>query len=278
MTASDAENLTTRLVAVGDGVELEVAEVGTGEPLVLVCATSLHLRHWAPLLPALSTFRRVVMYNHRGIGASTRGDDTISVASLADDLDALMAALGIARADLLGWSLGSAILQELAVAHPDRVRSLVMVATWGRTSPFQRAMYAGLRLPWAVGDLDTALTTAGLTFSEELVDSEAFAPMVAGMQPWFPATAAQMAAVVAQWDADLAHDSLDRLGGITAPTLVVAGEHDIITPAGGGRLVAEAIPRARYELLTGSGTSHAVLLERSEEFLRLVTEFLDDVS
>lgn len=275
MTTRDAEALTTGLVPIRDGVELETAEVGAGEPLILVCATTLHLRHWAPLLPALSASRRVIMYNHRGIGASTPGDDTISVGSLADDLDALMQALSIDRADLMGWSLGSAVLQELGVAYPDRVRALVMVATWGRTSSFQRAMLAGLRLPWAIGDLKTALATTGITFSEELVNSEAFNPMVEAMRPWFPSTDAQVAAVLAQWDADLAHDSLDRLGAIAAPTLVVAGERDIITPASEGRTVAEAIPGARYELFTGAGTSHAVLMERSQEFLSLMTGFLD---
>jgi pimeloyl-ACP methyl ester carboxylesterase len=274
----EPQTLITKLVPVGGGAELETAEVGTGEPLILVCATSLHLQHWAPLLPALSASRRVIVYNHRGIGASTRGDGTISVASLADDLHALMGALGIERADLMGWSLGSAVLQEFALAYPECARALVMIATWGRTSAFQRAVLAAMRHPWATGELGTALTASAITFSQELVNSEAFGPMIDVMLPWFPSSQSEMAAVVDQWDADLVHDSLDRLGGIVAPTLVVAGQNDVITPAVEGRKVAEAIPGARFELFTAPGASHAVLIERAEECLPLVTGFLDEAA
>jgi pimeloyl-ACP methyl ester carboxylesterase len=79
-----------------------------------------------------------------------------------------------------------------------------------------------------------------------------------------------MATVAEQWDADLAHDALDRLEQITAPTLVIAGEQDLLTPPGQGRVVADRIPGARFELFTGPGSSHAALMERPDEFTDLV--------
>ncbi len=77
-----------------------------------------------------------------------------------------------------------------------------------------------------------------------------------------------------QWDADMAHDTLDRLGSITAPTLVIAGEQDLLTPPWHGRQVAEAIPGAELHMFTGPGSSHALGAERVEEFLPLVQKFL----
>jgi pimeloyl-ACP methyl ester carboxylesterase len=79
-----------------------------------------------------------------------------------------------------------------------------------------------------------------------------------------------MASLAEQWDADLAHDALDRLEQITAPTLVIAGEQDLLTPPGQGRVVADRIPGARFELFTGPGSSHAALMERPQEFTDLV--------
>jgi len=98
--------------------------------------------------------------------------------------------------------------------------------------------------------------------------------MVEQMLPLFPSSEAQVAAVVEQWEADAGHDTLDRLPGITAPTLVIAGEQDLLTPHWHGRQVAEAIPGARFELFTGPGSSHAVGDERAAEVLPLVLGFL----
>ena len=85
-----------------------------------------------------------------------------------------------------------------------------------------------------------------------------------------------MQVTVEQWDADLAHDSLDRLGDITAPTLVVVGEQDLLTPPWQARAVAEAVPGARFELVTGPGSSHALHIERLDDLLRIVNGFLED--
>jgi pimeloyl-ACP methyl ester carboxylesterase len=276
-TETAAPAMNTRTVPIRGGVDLEVAEFGTGDPLILVCGTTQDLRVWAPLVPALSASRRVVVYNHRGIGSSTRGTGTLSMRSLADDLDALMEALRIEQADVLGWSLGTAVAQELALAHPHRARSLVLVATWGRTSPFQHVVITGLAHPWRTGDRVTALAVMAMAFSEEFINSPGFAPTMALLAPLFPSTDAQIAAVVEQFDADLVHDSLDRLGNITVPTLVIAGEKDLITPPAEGHAVANAIPGARLEMFTGPGASHAVMLERPEEFLAVVGSFLDEV-
>ncbi|MEO9222112.1 MAG: alpha/beta fold hydrolase [Mycobacteriaceae bacterium] len=261
-------------VTLADGVTVSVTEAGSGEPLVLVNGTTQAAELWQPLVELFAARYRVITYDHRGMRESGRGDGPITVARLADDLDQVLAALHIEQCHVLGWSLGSAVVQELALAHPERVASAVLWGTWGRTDVFQAAVFTGLRHPWATGDVSEALLALGIAFSPELLNSEQFGPMMEQMLPLFPSTPGQVATTVEQWDADLAHDSLDRLDQITAPTLVVVGEQDLLTPPWQGRAVADRIPGARFELFTGPGSSHAVGLERAEEFGTLVLDFL----
>jgi pimeloyl-ACP methyl ester carboxylesterase len=195
---------------------------------------------------------------------------------MAEDVSALLEALDIPKAHVMGWSLGSAVVQELALAHPDQVASAIMYATWGRCDGFQRSVITALRLPYAVRDMDAALATAGIAFSPELLDHPDFTKMLEPMLPAFPQNEEQMQVTTEQWDADLAHDTLDRLGGITAPTLVIVGEQDMLTPPWQSRAVAEAIPGARFELVTGPGSSHGLHIERPDDLVRLVTGFLND--
>jgi pimeloyl-ACP methyl ester carboxylesterase len=266
------------LVKIGDGIRLQIASFGTGEPLVLACGTCQDHRLWAPLLPILAERYRVITYNHRGIGDSERGEGPISIASLAGDLEALLDALEITRAHLLGWSLGSAILQEIAATRSDRVASLVLAFTWGRTSTYQRSLWSVLAHPWQNGNRVLGIAGLALAFSPELLESDQFGPLMTQFDALFPSTPSQIATAAEQWDADLLHDAVDRLPQISAPTLVIAGEQDLLTPPSLGRGVADAIPDGRYELLTGPGSSHAAMLERPQEVAALILRFLGEHS
>ena len=183
--------ITDRTIALPDGTTLHVSELGAGEPLVLICGTTQPHQLWAPLLPALAAHYRVITYDHRGIGTSTRGDGEISMASLADDLAALLGELGVDRAHVLGWSLGSTVAQELALRHPRRVAGLVLAGTWGRTDAFQASVFAGLGHPWRTGHRDIALGALGIAFSPELLNSPQFPVMMGQLEPLFASTPGQ---------------------------------------------------------------------------------------
>lgn len=258
------------------GVTLNYEISGQGAPLLLVMGTSAAIGLWGEMIPRLAERYQVIAFDNRGLGGSERGDGAITVASMAEDASALLEALDVPRAHVMGWSLGSAIAQELALTHPGQVASAVMYATWARCDGFQRSVLAALRLPYVVRDMETALTAAGLAFSPQLLDNPDLEQMMAAMLPAFAQNEEQMQVVVEQWDADLAHDTLDRLGDITAPTLVVVGEQDLLTPTWQSKAVADAIPGARFELLTGPGSSHGLHLERPDDLVRLVDDFLAD--
>jgi pimeloyl-ACP methyl ester carboxylesterase len=261
--------------AVRTGITLNYEISGEGDPLLLVMGTSGSIPLWGELVPRLSERYRVIAFDNRGLGGSDRGEGAISVASMAEDTSALLEALEIPRAHALGWSLGSAVVQELALAHPEQVATAVLYATWAQCDGFQRSVLTALRHPYAKRDMEAALVTAGIAFSPELLDHPDFAAMLEPMLPAFPQTDEQMQVTVEQWDADLAHDTADRLAGIAVPTLVIVGEQDLLTPPRQAKKVAEAIPGARFELLTGPGSSHGVHIERPDDVVGLVTSFLD---
>jgi len=263
-------------IACRTGVTLNYEISGEGDPLLLIMGTSGSILLWAEIVPRLAEQYQVIAFDNRGLGGSERGQGEITVAGMAEDASALLEALDIPRAHAMGWSLGSAIVQELALAHPEQVASAIMHATWGRCDGFQRSVLAALRLPYAVRDMDAALATAGIAFSPQLLDHPDFAKMLEPMLPAFPQNEEQMQVTTEQWDADLAHDTLDRLGQITAPTLVVVGEQDLLTPQWQSKAVADAIPGARFELVTGPGSSHGLHIERPDDLVRIVTGFLND--
>jgi pimeloyl-ACP methyl ester carboxylesterase len=258
------------------GTRLDVKQLGEQnlEPLLMLPATVQPWGFWEPLAQAFAQRYRVIGYGQLGIGKSEPGVGPISIASLAEDAIGLLDALEIGRAHVLGWSIGSAIAQEMAIHHADRVGGLVLWGTWAATDTDQQAAFTAMRYPWTTGDLMGAMNALSGVFSPEFVSSPSFAAGMAAFLPALPQTQAGMGTISQLWDADIKHDTLERLSAIAAPTLVVAGEQDTVTPVYHARAVAERIPSARLELLRGPGSSHAVGLERASEFVPLVLGFL----
>ncbi|KWX69255.1 alpha/beta fold hydrolase [Mycobacterium sp. NAZ190054] len=258
-----------------DGDTLAYEAYGDGEPLLLVTGTTLAIQHWPqPLIDDLAVDYRVIVYDHRGMGASSPSDGDVSMRSLAEDAAALLDHLEVGASHIIGWSLGSAVTQELALARPDLVASLVLYATWGRSDRFLRSMLAAMRTPWIYGDTANALAALGLSQSPEGLEKPELIAALAEARPFMPHTPEQIAMTVRQWAANLAHDSLDRLADISAPTTVIAGEQDLLTPPRHGRAVAERIPGARLVLIEGVGSSHGMIYERLDDWLHHVREHL----
>ncbi|HEX4357087.1 MAG TPA: alpha/beta fold hydrolase [Pseudonocardia sp.] len=264
------------LLEISTGTRLDVVESGdrANPSLLLVCGTTQHYMLWGALAAGLAEHYHVISYNHRGIGDSERGTGPLSMTSMAHDAAAVLDAVGVPSAHVLGWSLGSAVAQELAIAHPEKVRGLVLWGTWPALDNFQACGLTTFSYPWRAGDAQAGSAALGLAFSPELLNSPMFGAMMEQLLPFFPQTEVEVRTVVEQWDADLAHNTTDRLPGITAPTLVIGGEQDLLTPPWQCAKVAELIPGAQLKIFAGPGSSHAVGLERTEEFLAEVLPFL----
>jgi pimeloyl-ACP methyl ester carboxylesterase len=264
------------LIDVATGVRLHYRRAGSGEPLLLAMGTAGCLGMWAPVEPVLAQRHDVISFDYRGLGDSARGDGEVTIANLADDAAALLDVLEVPRAHVLGWSLGSTVAQELALGHADKVGSLVLYGTWGRRDGFATALMMAMKHPWETGDLACGLVSLGVCYSPEFLDSPEFSKFVEWTMPIAPSTPEEVRAVAEQWAADFEFDSLDRVSAISAPTLVLTGERDVVTPPRLGRAVADRIPNVTFELITGPGSSHGLLFERTDDFLRTVLDFLEE--
>ena len=187
----------------------------------------------------------------------------------------MLRALEVPAAHVAGFSMGSAIAQELALRHPDLVRSLVLVSTYARPDALFRSQLEFWRWLPEVAPSERAFFEAFFTWvytprahadgSVDQIVEEAMA---------FPHQQS-VAAFQAQVDACIAHDTTGRLSQIAAPTLVVSSELDIILPPRVGVSVAAEIPGARFEVMAGE--AHQPFQEVPAEFNARVDAFWREV-
>jgi pimeloyl-ACP methyl ester carboxylesterase len=251
---------------------------GDGPPLVLLMGIGYDSSLWTlAQVPALSTRFRVVLMDNRDAGRSSEAKYAYQIADMADDVAGLLDALEIQCTHLLGLSMGGLIAQEFALRHADRLDRLVLSGTGGapaRSAVDPIEIWSWVRANDPTGDVYGGQQFVSLFSTTFLRNHDAVrdtAKMLAGNpHPMGTEAYARQAEAYRQFDA------LDRLGAITAPTLVVVGEQDTLTPPWIASEVADAIPGARFEVIRGDGSSHLVPIERPDDFNRLVSDFLAD--
>jgi len=252
------------------GVELYWERRGRGEPLLLIQGMSgTHLTWGEPFLSRLEADFECVVFDNRGIGNSADVAEPFTIADLAGDALAVMDAAGFESAHVLGISMGGMTAQELALAAPERLRSLTLGCTYpgGEGSSLADPADAQALLEaLASGNLDTvfrAMYEINLSpgFRAEEANYADFTAM-AGALP------ARQRTVQLQLQAVVGHDAQSRLAEIAAPTLVIHGTDDKMIPVANGELIAALIPGARLELLEGVG--HMFWWERPERAAELI--------
>lgn len=118
-----------RRVQVGD-IEIAYKVFGKGEPIVLIHGYGGSMDVWDPqLLEVLAENHTVIVFNNRGVGNTTVGLKQYSIEHLSDDTAGLLDALGINKSNVLGWSMGGMVAQELALNHPNKVNNLILYAS-----------------------------------------------------------------------------------------------------------------------------------------------------
>ena len=259
-----------------NGHELYYELHGQGPPLVLVMGIGYDSSLWTlAQVPALSTQFQVILVDNRDAGRSSKARHPYTIADMADDLAGLLDSLGIQRSHLLGLSMGGMIALEFALRHADRLDRLVLTGTGAapaRSAVDPIQIWDWLKANDATGEVFGGQQFASLFSTAFLRNHQAVREtaelLASNPYPMSPEAYGRQA------DAYRHFDALDRLPGITAPTLVVVGEQDLLTPPWVVREVAEAIPGARFEVIRGNGSSHLVPIERPDEFNRLVLNFL----
>lgn len=255
-----------------NGINIYYEVHGQGQPLVLIMGLRRGLSWWYRQVPELSKNFRVIAFDNRGAGRSDQPDLEYSIKLLAADTAGLMDALGVARAHVLGVSMGGYIAQELALAHPERVLGLVLGCTGcgGRRAvlmgPELRSRFIanqGLTPEQILRkDMDIYFSDRFISGQSELI--EEFVKV--SMEHYQPAFA-----FFRQLDACLRHDTVDRVGSISAPTLIASGDDDPLVPFANSLVLKELLPQAELRVLPGG--RHCFFLEEADRFNRLVTDF-----
>jgi pimeloyl-ACP methyl ester carboxylesterase len=247
---------------------------GEGDPVLMINGIGAARTGWDMQVPAVAEHFRVITFDNRDVGETTwlRKPYDYRIDRFAADCAGLLDALGIDRAHIVGASMGGAIAQEFAATYPDRARSVTIVCSWPKTDPW---MYE-LMSQWDEifrhqGAAAWARTTWLWVFTHRYYDDpDHLRALIAGSE------AAQhpqsLEAYLRQSAAFKAHDVLDRLANVTAPAHVICGEEDIYTPLRYSMDIANAIPGATLSVIPEAG--HGMFWEATEEFNRLVVEFL----
>ena len=246
---------------------------GRGSPLVLIQGVGVGRWGWEPVADRLARRFRVITIDNRGIGASDAPPGHYSARMMADDVLAVLDDAGIQQASVVGTSLGGMIAQELALAHPERVDKLVLVAT----------------IPGGPRSHPMPLPTTYLFAWAPLMSSQAklreFVQKTLGATTMRrrPKVARRLAARKlahpqsqhawrAQTEAGMLFNPLGRQRRITQPTLVVQGDADQVVDPGNAEELAGLLPNASVQRFDGAG--HLLYWEQPKRFVRVVADFL----
>lgn len=256
------------------GLHFEVYGPEKAQPLILSSGLGGAGAYWKPNLDALAERHRVIVYDHRGTGASARElPATVSVDDLATDLLAVMHAAGVERAAIMGHAAGALAGLAIALDAPQRVSKLIAVNGWAKADPhFLRCF-------------DTRLSLLRNDGPEAYVHAQ---PIFLYPAPWISANIARIEAeelghiahfpdteTVEKRIAALATFDIEaRLGEIGVPVLALAAKDDMLVPWICSERLAEAIPGAAFALMEEGG--HACNITEPALFERLVLEFLDN--
>jgi pimeloyl-ACP methyl ester carboxylesterase len=256
-------------------LEIYVQQVGRGPDVLLIGGLGDTVESWQFQLDGLADGYQLTAFDNRGHGRTPMPGGSVTVKAMADDAAAVMRGLNIPSAHVAGFSGGSIIAQELALRHPDLVRSLVLQSTWPvmdsylrswsrfvvrllQTAPNERAFLEDFFL-W----IYTARAHNDGTVDEFIEEVLAF--------PHKQSPSDVEAFIAAIVD----HDTTDRLPEIAAPTLVLAGGRDATARPELCRAVAELIPGARFEVLEGE--AHQPFQEVPDQWNARVDAFWREV-
>lgn len=253
---------------------LHYEQRGDGEPLALLNGVLMTTASWGPMLPSLAERHEVLLHDFRGQLKSRWTTHRLSLDDHVEDFRALLDHLGIASCHLLGTSYGGEVGILFAARYPERVRSLAIVASVAHLEPDLAAKTAA----WA----EAAASGPRALFRTMLPDT--YSPGFRELNPAMLAAAEErLAALPPEFFASFAElvaafhrlDLRGELGEIRCPTLVVAAELDTLKPPAYSREIAAGIAQARLAVVRHAG--HAVVLERPDEVVRLLLDFLSKI-
>lgn len=235
---------------------------------------------WFKQLPYFSEHYRVLIFDNRGVGRSTKPDESYTMEMFVEDANTLMKELGIQKTHVLGFSMGGFIAQQFVKTYPDKVQGLVLASTsFGgirskAVQPTAENLSKMFAIPTETISKEQSIAMRRSTaFSEYFLKSNKH--LFRLMDTWMEEFPQPEYARNRQAEATYDFDSESFLNEIKSPTLVIAGEKDQIVPSQNATNLFETIPNAKLVLIKDA--PHRIEVERFEEFNQLVINFLKDV-
>lgn len=258
--------------ALVNGITINYLLEGEGDTtIVLINGLADDLQSWDFQVPALRAAGfRVLRFDNRGIGLSDKPAGGYTSRMLADDAKALVDHLGLTNFHLMGVSMGGMIAEEYALAYGADLASLTLACTYAAPDNFCTRLFdywgdlaTKLGVPFVMRDVSLWAFT-GEFFETRPEDAIEFDAAMASLDM-------PLEAYLAQLNVIQTHDTLPRLSEISAPTLVLAGDEDILIPVRLSRALHEAIPASQWQTVPGG---HACLWESPDPFNRAFIDFV----
>ncbi|HBB34952.1 MAG TPA: alpha/beta hydrolase [Cyanobacteria bacterium UBA8803] len=242
------------------------------ELLLLIAGFDSDSSTWAAMMQLLVQQYRVLRFDNRGMGQSEAPNTPYSIKQMATDAAALLDYLSIERVHIAGHSMGGQIAQELALAHPEKIQSLILLSSWAKgdekfnsliklfgdlTDKIEGKLYQRVLLPWLFTDAFYS-TPRAMVQLIYLIENYPFPPTPHGLYY--------------QTQAILGSDTSDRLTNIHCPTLVIVGKEDLLTPVRFSEQLAQGIPKAELTILEQGG--HAFIVESADSVAKVMLDFL----
>lgn len=254
-----------------NGIDLFYNVSGKGEALILIAGFDCDTSYWSAVMPALVDKYQVIRFDNRGVGQTSAPDTPYSIKQMADDTAALLNYLGITTVHVAGHSMGGQIAQELALAHPEKVKSLILLSSWAKGNAkfnsliemfgdlpknLDGKVYQKVLLPWMF--TDKFYSTGAIEQIINIIENYVYLPTPHGLYH--------------QSRAIIHHHTSDRIAQIFCPTLVVVGKEDIVTPVIFSAQLADGIPNAELVVVEGGG--HGFLVEFPDVVVTVMLNFL----
>lgn len=258
-------------VTVGD-IQMAYEIHGEGHPLLLISGVGYGGWFWHKVVPALAEHFRVITFDNRGAGGSSKPDGPYTTQMMAADTAGLLDALEVQGAYVMGHSLGGFIAQELALARPDLVEKLILASTThGGPNVIPITPEALEVLTKREGD-PVELVKRGIRVACAPGFEDRQPEVVQELLEYRLTNPVPPAQYQAQVMAGAAHNAEDRIGQITCPVLILFGEHDKVVPPGNADLLARKLPNAQVKILPGVG--HVFPIEDPQATVEAMLEFL----
>ena len=272
------QNISANKVHVGD-IDIAYKIFGKGKPILLISGSGNVMDVWpTPMLQELSYNRTVIIFDNRGVGNTTLGTKPISVEQMAKDTIGLLDALKIQQPDVLGFSMGSFVAEQLTLTHPDRVNRLILYgASCGGQEGIPQSPQVAKIISGFVNnrteDVDAFLS---VTFPSEWVKAHPnyLETIPRSMEIILSSTLVKQFNAVENWLVTNWSGVCDQLAKIYRPVLIITGTEDVAVPSANSLILAQNIPGAWLVQIEGAG--HGLMYQYPQLFTMVLETFIEN--